>query len=505
MKRPLIIAILVLICVDYLSAQVNNYVIDPTFDTDELYTKGRITGLLYREEFDDIYVSFRRSSDISEAHDQSIVDYNGNLLYNVIDVHGSTPHPFREGILSGAGGITYRILPPHPNEGGYGSVEEIFSFEYGKNLYSFPGHTNIYRRILILEDTTVLMAGRYATDSINPGVEGYRHLIRIDSIGDPVEEFPEIICEPWSSIANDIKPASEGKFWLAGEFSVINGHHTNYLARLNADFTIDTTYVSPFLESHGWASIINIDSGGNIWTYCAVGCDIPTTELEDRTLMKLTPEGIIDENFNIPDAYTFFDSQSDELFRLAPSIAFEDTDGNFIMGNSIMLYNGVPVKRFFKITPNGDLIPDAFGDLGADEAVWDGWTFDPEYAHVTVNNIQRLPDGKLLVGGAFSSFGGEPYSCLVRLEQDGFVSTENQEGDDFGIHVWPNPANTFVKWNKEVESVALVNALGQTVLEKNTDGRLRQMKLPLLPQGLYTLVFHKDNQSTSKKLLIQQR
>src|SRR5690606_1893130 len=156
----------------------------------------------------------------------------------------------------------------------------------------------------------------------------------------------------------------------------------------------------------GWASIINIDSNGNLWMGCASGCNIATGVLEDRTLLKLTPEGSIDEDFNIPDAHTWFDTVSDEIFRLAPGIAFEDTDGNFIMGGNIMEYNGVPVKRMFKITPNGDLIPEAFENLGADEAVWDGWMFEYELAQVTVNKILRLPDGKLLVGGAFSSFGG---------------------------------------------------------------------------------------------------
>jgi hypothetical protein len=163
------------------------------------------------------------------------------------------------------------------------------------------------------------------------------------------------------------------------------------------------------------------------------------------------------------------------------------------------------VKRIFKITPNGDLIPEAFENLGADEGNWDGWTHILGLPSVTVNQIVRMPDGKLLVGGSFSSFGGEPYSCLVRLQQDGFVSTENQKRDDFGIHLWPNPAHAYVKWNKDVESIILVNALGQTVLEKTSDRSFRQIELPNLPEGLYTLVFQKENKSTTKKIIVKQR
>ena len=507
MKRFLIIAIILLTCAGYGSAQVNNYVIDPTFNTGDYYTKGKLTGLLYREDLQDIYVSFRRSSGISAAQDQSIVDLNGNLLYNVLDSHGGTPHPFREGILNGASSITYRILPPHPNEGGYGVDEEIFAFEYAKNLYSFPGQDNLYEGILILEDTTVLMAGRYATDSINPGVAGYRHLIRIDSIGDPVEGFPDIICEPWSSVTYDIRRANNGKYWLSGEFHLINGHSTNSLARLNADFTVDTSYVSPFLDSDGRAFISQIDSDGNIWILCSMGCNLPTGQVEDRTLIKLTSEGEIDENFNIPDAYTYFDAESDEVFRLPPNIVFEDTDGNFILGGNIMLYNGIPVKRIFKITPNGDLIPEAFENLGADEAEWDGWTFDSEYAEVMINNILRQPDGKLLVGGAFSSFGGEPYSCLVRLVQDGFVSTENLTVNNYDVHVWPNPAKEQINFraDREVLRMDLVTMDGKICYSKNAPQTSETIALPaFLSEGLYLIKFtFQDGFRSTQKIILK--
>src|SRR5690606_32350647 len=130
---------------------------------------------------------------------------------------------------------------------------------------------------------TLLMAGRYAADSLNPGIHGYRHLVRIDSVGNAVENFPAIVCDPdpWSTQTFSIYRADNGYYWLAGYFSGINGHATNYIARLYSDFTVDTTYVSPFLEYDGWVSITTIDSDDNIWIYCASGCNISTSEIED--------------------------------------------------------------------------------------------------------------------------------------------------------------------------------------------------------------------------------
>ncbi|MCH2200262.1 MAG: T9SS type A sorting domain-containing protein [Flavobacteriales bacterium] len=504
-RLSLMITALMITCVNALLAQVNHYVIDPTFNSADYYTKGTTRGFLIREEFQDIYVNFQRSSGISEAYDQSMLNLDGELVYNVFDALGGIPVLYREGILSvGFGGVAYRVLPPNPDAGGV-LDDDIFFFEYSKNVYSFQSFGPTSTNYLILPDKTVLLTGSFSTDSISPGPQGIRHLVRIDSIGDPVDGFPNIICEPLNSLANGITPAEDGSFWLYGKFSAVNGHQTSYLAHLNNDFTVDTTYTSPFIEDFGWASVINIDSDGNLWIGCGLGCNTSSASLEDRTLMKLTPNGLIDPDFNIPTATAYLTSGVDDEMRVVPDIAFEDSDGMFIMGGHVMEYNGSPVKRIFKITPSGDLIPEAFEHLGADEAVWDNWTHEWDLGQVRVDQIARTPEGKLLIGGSFSSFGGESYSCLVRLEQDGFVSTDNQEGDDLRVHVWPNPASTHVKWNKGVESITLVNAVGLTVLEKASDSTFRQIQLPNLPEGLYTLVFQKDNQLARKKIIIQQR
>src|SRR5690554_3149687 len=176
MNRFLIIAIILLSCNNPMPAQVNHYVIDSTFNTGDYYTKGTIHQILYRNDFQDLYVNFNRHHGLGEVHGQSIVDLNGNLLYNVNYHTGGRAYLYRKGILAtGYGGVIYRVLPPHPNAG---VDSEVFFFEYSKNIYSFPGKHNLNGEILVLPDNTFLMAGRYAADSLNPGIHGYRHLVR---------------------------------------------------------------------------------------------------------------------------------------------------------------------------------------------------------------------------------------------------------------------------------------------------------------------------------------
>jgi len=56
-----------------------------------------------------------------------------------------------------------------------------------------------------------------------------------------------------------------------------------------------------------------------------------------------------------------------------------------------------------------------------------------------ISNIRLLDDGKLLLGGSFSSFGGEDYHCLVRLQPQP-VGTNNAVKKE-GLRLFPNPAS----------------------------------------------------------------
>src|SRR5690606_11380102 len=67
-------------------------------------------------------------------------------------------------------------------------------------------------------------------------------------------------------------------------------------------------------------------------------------------------------------------------------------------------YNGSPAGRIIRINDDGT----------RDETYSMGSGFDQE-----VNSMAWLPDGKLLVGGKFTTYNGVPARYLVRLNQDG--------------------------------------------------------------------------------------
>lgn len=494
MKRPLLI-LFIITCTGSLPAQVINYEIDPTFDTGELFTKGAMYDFAVRD--DDIVISFNRRSGISEAHEQCIIDLSGNLLDNIYDAPTNSIELYKFGRLSWyGGGVGHRILPPHPDAG----VNFDFRFEFSEQEYIFQNFSSQSTGVLILEDETILATGRFSTDSINPGPDGVRHLVRVDSSGAPVEGFSMVRCEPWWAIMNSVVQTSEGKYVVSGEFTEINGVERNYIARLNADFSVDTTFFTPFVETTGDLTIFYQDSSDHLWVS---GKDLNTAneEIQDNSLLKLLPNGALDPNFQIPEITTYY--ENGEPLQLSPGEIWEDTDGNFILAGTMMLYNGVDVNRLIKVTPNGELIPNAFGVLGPDEADWGDWAvFHP--AEVNIVALKKLEDGKLLLGGQFSSFGGEPYSCMVRLQPDGFVGTEDSYAEAIGLKVWPNPAKDRVQIEstEPILSASLLDLTGKTLIEQKLVRGMQIVRLDDVPPGVYLLRCRTENNIATTKIVI---
>jgi hypothetical protein len=470
----------IITCAGCLSAQVISYEIDPSFNTYDLFTKGAMYDCELRDQ--DIVISFDRSSGISNASEYCLIDHQGNLIENISPDHLGSIELYQEGALNWyGGGVGCGILPPHP-EAGNGCVG--YEFEFTKNIYGFPSFSSQSTGVLILDDETFLASGRYSTDSLNPGPEGVRHLVRIDSTGSPVEGFSMVQCEPWWAIMNTVLQTSEGKYVVSGEFTEINGIARNYIARLNSDFSVDTTFHSPFINDGGRAFISYQDSEDNLWVTCKYCTNTSNLTIEERSLIKLRPDGDIDSDFQIPEILTFY--ENGESFRLPPDEILEDCDGTFILAGTMMIYNDLEVNRLVKITPEGELIPDAFGVLGPDEADWGTWAVQHP-AEASILALKKQEDGKLLIGGQFSSFGGEPYSCMVRLQPAGFIGTEDAYATTIGLKVWPNPAKEEIhlEASERISKVRVQDLTGKTLLEKSLAHEQNTLSLKDLPHGTY--------------------
>lgn len=78
--------------------------------------------------------------------------------------------------------------------------------------------------------------------------------------------------------------------------------------------------------------------------------------------------------------------------------------GNIVLAGSFTKYNGVTCNRIAQVLPNSDLDPSFNAGSGANHTIW---------------ALAAQTDGKLLIGGSFTTIQGSSKSYLARLHPNG--------------------------------------------------------------------------------------
>ncbi|MBK9075859.1 MAG: delta-60 repeat domain-containing protein [Flavobacteriales bacterium] len=188
----------------------------------------------------------------------------------------------------------------------------------------------------------------------------------------------------------------DGKILIGGEFSFYNNTSRNRIARLNGDGSLDTGFdpgtgvgagVGIRVEAMALQADGKIIIAGQFNQYNGTPAN---------NIARLNADGSLDPGFN-PGTGT---DQIVYSVRIQPN-------GKIIIGGRFASFNGVTRGRVARLNADGSLDP----------------TFDPgpgeAFSAVYCADLQ--PDGKVMVGGAFSTFSGVPRMCIARLNADGTV------------------------------------------------------------------------------------
>ncbi len=400
-----------------------DYVIDESFNTGEFYTRGAVADLLLHDD-GKILVS-GGFSPIAEATSTTIVGYFGNILYNGLTSTGlGHPKNFHYRQMYLQCGISIIGVNNIPN-----GTDHSFKFEFQKSAYNGFLANDVLDAI-VEPDDNILAAGRFFTDSMNISPETIRQLCRIDSTGAPDPDFPMLHCaSPVDAFIRDMEMLSDGSYILTGLFTEFGGYAYNQVGKLNPDFSVDTTFVNSMAPG-GDGGFIYIDSQDRIWLQMYSSNLIDEPPIWGSTIIRLLPDGNVDPDFVRPDLFIPY-------FLPLPGTMtdiVEMPDGKFIIVGDFTKVNGMDRQCIAMIEEDGTLVDGVFENIGPDEAVW-----GPVQNNPVISRIRRLDDGKLLIGGGFSSFGGEDYHCLVRLQPQP-VSATNQI-KKHQLDLYPNPAN----------------------------------------------------------------
>lgn len=204
---------------------------------------------------------------------------------------------------------------------------------------------------------------------------------------------------------------SDGRILVGGGFTNIAGLLRNRIARLYADGNLDLTF-DPGTGANDFVGsvLVQPDGGVVICGYFTICQGVPRNRIA-----RLLANGDLDMSFD-PDANN------------AVRVAALQVDGKIVIGGAFTQVQGTNCNGIARLNSDGTIDS----------------TFHPISGIAgTVLSIVIQPDGKVLIGGFFSSVNGLPCTGLARLNADGTTDTsfsatfnhQNAYAGDVG-YVW---------------------------------------------------------------------
>ncbi|HEY0429234.1 MAG TPA: FG-GAP-like repeat-containing protein [Pyrinomonadaceae bacterium] len=294
---------------------------------------------------------------------------------------------------------------------------------------------------------------------------------------------------------NTVVAQPDGKILIGGNFTVVQGIARHGLARLNADGSVDTSFDPPDLFDNsanptlgGTVRTISLQSNGKI----LVGGKFGVLGSAYVSLIRLNSNGSLDTSFNnffvnpnqnnLPEVTRINVRPNDSIVASgtltgsgSSNVIKLDANGNSIPGFQYQTSGGQ--VRDSVVQPDEKIL---ISDVSVERHNPDG-AIDATFPNVPSGGqfgsfIDRLvvqSDGKILIGGNFSSINGFSAGSLARLNNDGSVdltfNTNNigANGTIFDVAIAPD-GKIFI-----VGSFTQFNGVNRPSLAKlNADGTL---------------------------------
>lgn len=207
---------------------------------------------------------------------------------------------------------------------------------------------------------------------------------------------------------------ADGKIVIVGNFTAVNGTGQNYVARLFPDGSVDTSFNTGGGAS-GPVNDVAVAADGKIvigGTFTAVG------GLFRPYVARLNADGSVDTGFT-PSLPTPFPP------NFIPSIVYSlavQPDGKVL------------IAGFIYKTPFPSPTVSPIVRLNTDGSI-DG-SFAPAQINSNAYKVILQPDGKILVGGAFSTYAATSRNRIIRLESNGNLDTTFVPGTGFDGFVY---------------------------------------------------------------------
>jgi uncharacterized delta-60 repeat protein/prepilin-type N-terminal cleavage/methylation domain-containing protein len=258
------------------------------------------------------------------------------------------------------------------------------------------GASSSVRTIAVQADGKVLIGGEFTTVH---GVARGR-IARLNTDGTLDTTFANGL-----ALADDavygIAVQPDGRIVIAGWFTTVNGVARGRIARLNTDGTLDTTFANGLAGAGHLVYSLALQSDGKV----IVGGSFNSVNGTTRNrIARLNSDGTVDAGFANGTS-----GPNNFVRAIAPL-----PDGKVLIGGNFLGVDGASRSRIARLNANGT-VDTTFGN---------GMTLSDN----AVQAIVPLSDGKVLVGGYFTTFNGVSRPYIVRIQADGTVDTTFTNG-----------------------------------------------------------------------------
>lgn len=235
----------------------------------------------------------------------------------------------------------------------------------------------------------------------------------------------------------------DNKTMVFGSFSKFNGMNVARITRLLEDGVLDTTFNISGSGADGIIKNAVIQPDNKI---VFAGAFTSYNGVFVNRITRISSDGLIDPTFNIGTG------SNNQIYALALQ-----PDGKIIIAGNFTNYNGILVNRIARLLSDGTLDSSFNTGLGAD---------------AIVEAVLLQPDGKVVLGGRFSTFNGISYNRMVRLNTDGSIDLGFSIGTGFDKYVYTIAIQSD---NKLIVGGTFLNYAGASakrILRLNSNGSL---------------------------------
>lgn len=337
--------------------------------------------------------------------------------------------------------------------------------------------------IAIQSDGKILIGGTFTSFNGNDFVSPSWRIIRLNSDGTQDLSFNNAN-GGFNDNVYSITLQPDGKILVGGRFTSYNNIVQNGLIRLNTDGSRDTSFnIGTGTGGGGSAAVASIalQQDGKI----LIGGEfiLFNGALPAAGLVRLLANGTRDTSFNI--GYGGFDDRVNSMV-IKPN-------GKILLGGSFINFNNATQRGLIQLNSDGS--KDTTFNIGS------GF-------NSVVYSIALQPDGKILVGGAFTLYNGTTVNKFVRLMEN----TNNNPNPNNYLATYPFNGNTNDESGNNYHAtnngaVLTTDRLGNTNKAYDFNGTSNYIQFPpAIGTGVTTVsMWFKPTSSQDNQIILRNR